>query len=153
MEPELRARLEQLGVTFDEYGHATYEGETTDPYKDITWSVGNGDDFHCFDYLILPGGYLAVHSVINSETASFIQDGTYEICLLAEWERAVENLIDIAFSWAYDNGVFAEREKDGEDDEEGTPAEQEAESQASVQKFREAVKQAVQRALEALKGT
>jgi hypothetical protein len=126
-------QLLALGVTFDQYGHASYQGESTDPYGLIEWSVGNDEDFHCFDYLVLPGGYIAIHSVVNSETGSFIQDASYEIAPIDQAERAAQHVIDQAWTWCYDNEVFEKRKPT--EDGEGELTDHEFESQRQAGEF------------------
>jgi len=103
----------------DKHGHAVRnDGETTDPYGHITWSVGNGDDFHCFDFLDL-GDKIALHSVVNSETGSFIQDAQYGIHDKDVALDVAKEMVDDAISWLVDGG----EEVILEDDDKGSAIE------------------------------
>lgn len=56
---------------------------TTAPYGHLAFACGSEDDFHCFDWADIDGGdlgrFVALDSVINSETGGFIMDGSYEV--------------------------------------------------------------------------
>jgi hypothetical protein len=54
----------------------------TSPYGFLQFANGNGDDFLCMDYTTInvdEGKYLILHTVLNSETGSFIQSAGYEV--------------------------------------------------------------------------
>lgn len=55
----------------------------TSPYGHLEFAVGSGDDFHCFDYATINAGplgeFVILHSVVNSETGSFIDGAEYII--------------------------------------------------------------------------
>lgn len=125
--------LKRMGVTFDKSGHASYGGMTTDPYGTLSFTIGTGDDFHCFDYLALPGGYIALHAVVNSETASFIQDASYAIVPLGEAQATIETMIEAAWDWCREGEVF--RETSAQDD----PTPDEQESQQNADRLRTAI--------------
>jgi hypothetical protein len=131
------ARFQHLalpGVTWDEYGSAVLGDQTTDPYEHITWSVGDGDSFYCFDYLILPNGYVALEATINSERGGFIMSGGYEIVPDADAIAVAQGFVDQAWQWVYDNDM-------AETDDEGDPWM--PESEQSGQDFIAAVRDAV----------
>lgn len=70
-------------------------GVECDPYDHCTWSVGNGDDFYCFDHAEICGGELFIlKSVLNCETRSFLEGMSCELCpreeVLAEAIAMVE---------------------------------------------------------------
>ncbi len=96
----------------DEYGHVTLPDANTDPYGDLEFAVGNGDDFHCFDYAIFEHkkqSYIVLHSVINSETGAFIQDGEYLVMNLekdfeGEVLAVARNLVGSALDWCAEGG-------------------------------------------------
>lgn len=93
----------------------------TSPYGFLQYAVGSGDDFHCFDFTEIDaapnGKFIILHSVINSETGGFIQDGEYLVlpCNTPEEMIAVCNaakeMNDAAVSWV--------AEGEGNHDEEG----------------------------------
>jgi hypothetical protein len=86
----LYERLEQDGCTL------------TDPYEHITWSVGNNDDFVCFDYaFICDGKYVVLHATVNSETAHFIDRFAYEVVPFEEAIDTMLGIIDRAWEWCY----------------------------------------------------
>lgn len=90
----------------DQYGHMCLgEEPLTDPYGHLNWTIGNTDDFYCFDYCILPDGRVILHSVINSETGSFIQDGEYWIGAANEAEDKAWSMLDDAWGWIMDNTI------------------------------------------------
>jgi hypothetical protein len=106
----------KAGVPFDKWGHAlnrdtVKDGEARDltaPYGLLHYGVGNGDDFHCFDAAIVRFDYgpmIAIHSVINSETGSFIMDGGYEIVDPIVAVGIAQGLVDHAYDWCSDNEV------------------------------------------------
>jgi len=97
----------------DQYGHIQLENATTDPYGHLEWAVGSGDDFHCFDYAIFQHegeSFCVLHSVINSETGSFIMDGRYEVVNLYQdnWEGEVlqiaSDMVGEALDWLCEGG-------------------------------------------------
>jgi hypothetical protein len=53
--------------------------ELTNPYGCLQWAIGNGDDFTCFDYAMLPDGRVILHSTFNTETGSYIGDCNYDV--------------------------------------------------------------------------
>lgn len=126
------------GIEFDRDVGVIFNGETTDPYGLLAWTIGSDDDFYCFDYLVLPGGYIAIHSVINSETGSFIMDGDYEIAPYEQAHVIAAQMIDRAWTWCYDNAVFIVRRPT--DDGEGERTGDEQASQESADRFLEAIK-------------
>jgi hypothetical protein len=97
----------------------------------LTFACGTGDDFHCFDWSEInvdAGKFVVLHSVINSETGSFIQDGDYQI-LPANTEqekkdvlRAAFFMLDQAYEWLHEAGDplpdYGDSE-DGEDEPSG----------------------------------
>jgi hypothetical protein len=106
--------LDDLGCPVDEYGHnldpdASENGEArqlTTPYGSLEFAIGTGDDFYCFDYAMHPKGELVIlHSVINSETGSFIQDGDYQVIPKSQAVSAALDMIEEALDWCSMNGV------------------------------------------------
>ena len=87
----------------------------TSPYGHLCYATGSGDDFVCHDFEIInagPRGMFAVlHSVLNSETGSFIQDYGYEVlpCNSIAQQKAVIRLavgfVDYALEWCNHNDV------------------------------------------------
>lgn len=102
----------------DEYGHL--RDAPTDPYGNLDCCVGSGDDFYCYDYFLgALGGrtIFVIHSVINSETGSFIQDNDYIVVDsvdpkfkgLGDFEaaciHAVMEAVESGLDWCGENGI------------------------------------------------
>jgi len=87
-----------------------FEG-VTDPYGILEYAIGSGDDFHCFDYACYEddeiGKTLILHSVVNSETGSFIMTVKRKVIPLKEetFEAEIMDLVDDAVTWLADNDV------------------------------------------------
>lgn len=87
----------------------------TSPYGHLYYATGSGDDFVCYDFEIInagPRGMFAVlHSVMNSETGSFIQDYDYVVmpCNSIEQQKTVVRcafgVVDAAREWCDHNGI------------------------------------------------
>jgi hypothetical protein len=92
-------------MILDQHGHALdARGEPmTDPYGHLSWTIGDGNDFWCFDAARLTDGRVVVHAVVNSETGSFIMDAAYEIVPASDALRAAQGVVDQAWEWVYDN--------------------------------------------------
>lgn len=117
------AKLDKkTGYPMDEYGHhldpndkrGDEARELTSPYGSLEYAIGSGDDFHCFDFAILEKGkkkWVALHSVINSETGSFIMDGSYEVVTPEEAPNVALGMIDQAMEWVHDNRMRGHSEK------------------------------------------
>jgi len=113
------------GIPFDEFNHALDptciinndmrpakgEGDATmgmtltNPYGILQFGVGDSDYFFVFDYGMLPGGKIVLHSVINSETGSFIDTASYIIVSMDEAEDAAQKILDSAMDALIENGV------------------------------------------------
>jgi hypothetical protein len=114
----------RTGYPKDRYGHllnpddprtgervAWKAGDTlynlTSPYGHLIFACGTGDDFYCFDWAEVnseKGRFVVLHSVINSETGSFIMDGEYRI-LPANTEQEKRDVLKAALEMvgqAYD---------------------------------------------------
>jgi hypothetical protein len=99
-------------VPMDEYGHylawhdirGREARDLTSPYGSLEFAVGSGDDFHCFDYAELPNGAVALHSVVNSETGSFIQDADYRVVHHSDAVDVAEGFVDEAIEWLWWGG-------------------------------------------------
>ena len=80
---------------------------TTDPYGELTYAIGTGDDFHCFDYDIdFERGIVRLHAVINSETGSFIMDAEPPVEVpLSEAVDYAQALVDGAMDWCMENDI------------------------------------------------
>ena len=77
----------------------------TDPYGKLEWAVGNGDDFVCFDYHV-EGEYVILHSVINCETGSFIQDFDSPVRVpRTEAVKQARGLVENALDWCANNDL------------------------------------------------
>jgi|TARA_Y100000310_G_C20195980_1_gene584680 hypothetical protein len=85
----------------------------TDPYGHLEFGIGSEDDFYCFDYAELPNGSIKLHSVINSETGSFIQDGEVNEVSKAEAPEVALGMIDQALEWLVEGGDPCEDGKPG----------------------------------------
>jgi hypothetical protein len=48
---------------------------------------------------------VALHSTINSETGSFIQDGAYEIVRDEDAAATAQGFCDQAWEWCFNNGI------------------------------------------------
>lgn len=78
----------------------------TDPYGHLTWAIGSGDDFWCFDYHPNEDGTVTLHAVINSETAGFIQDAEPPCTVPAhEAVEEAQRLVAAALDWCSANDV------------------------------------------------
>lgn len=78
----------------------------TDPYHHLTFAIGSGDDFVCFDYADMPDGRIRLHAVLNSETGSFIQDfETPAEVPATEAADYARGLVDAAMDWCGENEV------------------------------------------------
>lgn len=88
----------------------------TDPYGQLLFAIGNGDDFWCFDYAVgTDGETMRLHAVINSETGSFIQDAEKPVEI--PFDEAVayaQHLVDDAVSWMAGEGIDDPIEHDTE---------------------------------------
>ena len=77
----------------------------TDPYGNLEWAVGSGDDFVCFDYHV-EDDYVILHSVINSETGGFIQDFEAPVRVpRTEAAKEARSLVEHALDWCANNDV------------------------------------------------
>jgi hypothetical protein len=110
------------GEPVDSYGHFLdkddiREGEArelTNPYGALHWGLGNGDDFHCFDYNGLDDGRIILHAACNSETGSFIMGAGYEVVAADEAIDIAMGMTDMAVEWLYDGGgEYVEHDADG----------------------------------------
>jgi len=98
---------------FDAEGHALNHEEIngatardlTSPYGSLQYAVGNGDDFHCFDFGKLADGRIALHACVHSETGSFIMDSCYEIVDRRDAVAEAVGLVDQALEWCHDNKI------------------------------------------------
>lgn len=78
----------------------------TDPYGLLTFSVGNEDDFICFDYHVQEDGKVILHSVLNCETSSFIENFEHPAIYEAKEAVAVAiEMVDRAVEWCKENKV------------------------------------------------
>lgn len=108
------AVLEAAGVNFDEGGYAEYEGRTTDPLCGLGFRIGNTEDFIVFDYLRLPGSYIALHSVLNCGSGNFVQNHNYRIVTRENARQAAIDLVGRAWDWLNANSVnlYVDERKD-----------------------------------------
>ncbi len=83
-------------------------GTDIDPYGTVQWSVGDEDDFICFDHAILNDGSVILGSVLNSESASFIENFIYTHAEAYEALAAAEEMLREAQHWCTLNGVDTE---------------------------------------------
>jgi hypothetical protein len=121
-------KLAGVRVPVDSYGHyldhagVSDDGKEahrlTSPYGSLHFAVGfgpeddedpdlagdTGDWMTCFDYAFLPDGRVILHSVVNSESGGFIQDGEYEVVAPEHALRAAVNMIALALQGVADNG-------------------------------------------------
>jgi hypothetical protein len=79
----------------------------TDPYGALTFAVGDGDDFWCFDYdHDREREVVRIHAVINSETGSFIGDAEPPVEIPASEAVAyAESLVSMALDWCGENEI------------------------------------------------
>ncbi|QLE46494.1 hypothetical protein FD723_40495 (plasmid) [Nostoc sp. C052] len=87
------------------YENPTDEVATTDPYGKLEWSIGDDNDFICFDCTSLPCRQVAIHAVTNCETASFIEDFDYLIVSGDQAIAVAQDLIAQATNWCLENDV------------------------------------------------
>lgn len=79
---------------------------STDPYGNLTFAIGDADDFWCFDYDTDATGMVRLHATINSETGSFIQDAMPPVEVPAgEAVNVAQGMIDAACEWCDDNDI------------------------------------------------
>lgn len=106
------------GMPQDKWGQAKYAA--TDPYGELEFVVGSEDDFVCFDYATFAWRgveYVALHSVLNSETGSFIENFDYHVLPLMdpcgvvspELVRTAHAMVFSALGWCGDNDVTHDR--------------------------------------------
>lgn len=104
------------GAVIKDWGHpGTKLASFTSPYGHLHFAVGSGDDFYCFDYATVNAGprgeFLVLHSTLNSETGSFIQDCGYRVMpcnTTAERKAGAKHallMVDVALDWAGENDV------------------------------------------------
>jgi hypothetical protein len=93
------------------------EAQQTDPYGHLSYAVGSEDDFWCFDYYILPDGSVILHSVINSETGSFIMTGDRFRVLAADAVDEAIGMLDQAYEWCAENGIEIDYKGWGNEDD------------------------------------
>jgi len=72
-----------------------WAAQLTSPYGALEWAIGNGDDFHCFDYAFLPDGRVVLEATANSETGCFIQNAGYEVCTREEAPDVALGMVDM----------------------------------------------------------
>jgi hypothetical protein len=100
-------------LPLDQYGHVSLPDAKTDPYGDLEYVVGSGDDFICFDWAFFSHegrNYVALHGTLNSETGSFIQDHDYTVL---DWSGDMEGealskayaMVSSALDWCAENDV------------------------------------------------
>ena len=87
----------------------------TSPYGHLYYATGSEDDFVCHDFEIINAGprgrFAVLHSVMNSETGSFIQDYDYVVmpCNSIEQQKKVVRcaigIVDAARAWCDSNGI------------------------------------------------
>lgn len=87
----------------------------TSPYGHLSFAIGSGDDFHCFDYVSVNAGpmgeFMVLHATINSETGSFIDNAGYEVlpCNTMTEKKAVIReafgMVDDAMEWCHHNNI------------------------------------------------
>jgi len=84
----------------------------TDPYGALTFAIGTGDDFHCFDYDVdREQGLVRLHAVINSETGSFIMDAEKPVEVpIDEAVAYAQALVDGAMEWCMENDITHDSE-------------------------------------------
>ncbi len=86
----------------------------TDPYGYLTFVIGNADDFHCFDYEVAEDGEnMRLHAVVNSETASFIQDAQVTECAFDAAVSVAQGMVDDAMTWLAESGDPIEHDVEG----------------------------------------
>lgn len=105
--------------------------QLTSPYGALTYAIGNGDDFVCFEHawiykndddMELPT-HIVLHATVNSETGSFIQGFDYQIIKLDHTLNVhsleevlgmiVLNYISRAEDWCCDCGPCITHSKSG----------------------------------------
>jgi hypothetical protein len=73
---------------------------TTDPYGTLEFVIGDTENFYCLDYQFSDDlSAVRLHSVINSETAGFIQDAFTGEVDLENAIQTAEWLVDDALDW------------------------------------------------------
>jgi hypothetical protein len=98
-----------------ENGEAPY---LTDPYENITYAVGNSDDFVCFDYAIMDRcddgvTRICLDATINSETGGFIQEFESWIAEVKDAPGTALGMIDRAHDWCMECGEIVEHDAEG----------------------------------------
>ena len=78
----------------------------TDPYSHLTWVIGSGDDFWCFDYCQNDDASVTLHALLNSESGHFIEDAEPPLSVPANQAVAeARRLTESALDWCAANGV------------------------------------------------
>lgn len=79
-----------------------------DPYGDLEYCIGSGDDFVCFAYNI-EDGRLRIESTLNSETGHFLQTFNQPVVVsVGSFEKVKEAVLDEIYSaldWCAENDV------------------------------------------------
>lgn len=91
------------------------QADLTDPYGDLDYAVGNGDDFICFAAAVRDDGKIQLHAVLNSESGGFIEGFTafgsnadgQGISVVDPCDAVAEAqcFVDAAINWTFDNDV------------------------------------------------
>jgi len=99
---------DRWGHLLDKYDERdTLFRELTSPYGSLHFAVGDGEDFYCFDFATITGpnghNFIILHSTINSETACFIEGGSYEVITPVQDETLAADvalgMTDDALEW------------------------------------------------------
>lgn len=84
----------------------------TDPYHHLEFVIGTDDDFICFDYHVdSDSNTVTLHSVVNSETGTFIQDFEPPETVSASLAPAVaRDMVSAALDWCCENELVHDTE-------------------------------------------
>lgn len=82
--------------------------EETDPHGELTFCIGDEDDFYCFDYgLSDDRREILLHAVINCETGSWIQDAEPPtVARLCNAVAEAQRLVDQAVEWMAEGNMY-----------------------------------------------
>lgn len=78
----------------------------TDPYGHLTWTIGDGMDFVALDAVKIDDDVVVLHSVVNSETGSFLMNMEGPVAVSSNEAREIAvGMVDGAVMWCMMNEV------------------------------------------------
>jgi len=100
-----------IQVPVDEYDHFlnwqdiklkdNQARDLTSPYGALYFAIGTADDFVCMDYAELPDGRIVLHTIVNSETGSFIDQFNYSVVARDQAFYVAQQITNDALQWHF----------------------------------------------------